>query len=74
MRVYQASKVPVAVETQQASSTEMGLGEGNGVFWDEGIGGTFWDDMMWETFPDSLDLELGGLVDFEAHGDGAGAG
>lgn len=39
------------------------------MFWDEGIGGTFWDDMMWETFPDNLDLELGGLVDFEAYGD-----
>jgi hypothetical protein len=70
MRLYQASKVPVAVETQQASATGMEMGEGNGMFWDEGIWGTFWDDMMWETFPDSLDLELSGLVDFEAYGDG----
>lgn len=72
--LYQASKVPVAVEPQQASATGMEMGEGNGVFWDEGIGGTFWDDMMWETFPDSLDLELSGLVDFEAYGDAEALG
>lgn len=74
LRVNQASKVPIAVETQQGSSTGMEMGEGNGVFWDEGIGGTFWDDMMWETFPDSLDLELSGLVDFEAYGDAEALG
>lgn len=73
-RVYQASKVPVVVETQPPSSTGMEMGEGNSVFWDEGIGGTCWDDMMWETFPDTLDLGLGGLVDCEAHGDGESLG
>lgn len=29
---------------------------------------------MWETFPDSLDLELSGLVDFEAYGVGEALG
>lgn len=40
MRVYQASKGPGVVETQPSSSTGLEVGEGNGVFWDEGSGGT----------------------------------